>query len=152
MPRTLMIGDLARLTGTKINTIRFYEDIRLLPQAIRTASGRRTYAGSDVRRLSFIRHARVLGFSTGEIRSLLTLADEPDRDCSEAAAIARGHLANIELRIGRLRTLQQALCEVAVSCEGGRAADCRVIEAIADMEGGLPSSLSEGKRSAPSRD
>lgn len=143
-----MIGDLARLTGTKVNTIRFYEDIGLLHRAIRTASGRRTYAGPDVRRLAFIRHARVLGFSTDEIRSLLALADEPDRDCSEAAAIARRHLADIDVRIGRLVTLRQALTEVAVSCGGGRAAECRVIEAIADAEGGLTSSLSEGRQSA----
>ena len=134
MPRTLMIGDLARLTGTKINTIRFYEDIGLLPRAVRTASGRRTYANSDVRRLAFVRQARALGFSTDEIRSLLALADEPDRDCSEAAAIARRHLAGIEMRIARLVTLREALSDVAVSCEGGRAADCRVIEAIADPE------------------
>ena len=129
-----MIGDLARLTGTKVNTIRFYEDIGLLPRAIRTASGRRIYAGSDVRRLSFIRHARALGFSTDEIRSLLALAGEPERDCSEAAAIARRHLADIEIRIARLKTLREALADVAVSCEGGRTADCRVIEAIADAE------------------
>ena len=129
-----MIGDLARLTGTKVNTIRFYEDIGLLPRAVRTASGRRIYASSDVRRLAFIRHGRTLGFSTGEIRSLLALAEEPNRDCSEAAAIARRHLADIEVRIARLETLRAALSDVAMSCEGGRAADCRVIEAIADAE------------------
>ena len=129
-----MIGDLARLTGTKVNTIRFYEDIGLLPRAIRTASGRRIYVGSDVRRLAFIRHGRALGFSTAEMRSLLALADEPDKDCSEAAVIARRHLADIELRITRLETLRKALADVAESCEGGRAAECRVIEAIADSE------------------
>ena len=129
-----MIGDLARLTGTKVNTIRFYEEIGLLPRAIRTASGRRTYANSDVRRLSFIRHGRALGFSIGEIRSLLGLADEPDRDCSEAAAIARRHLADIEVRIARLAMLREALADVAATCDGGRAADCRVIEAIAVAE------------------
>ena len=129
-----MIGDLARLTGTKVNTIRFYEDIGLLPRAIRTASGRRVYDNPDVRRLAFIRHGRALGFSTDEIRSLLALAAQPDRDCAEAAAIARRHLAGIDLRIDRLNTLREALADVAVSCEGGRAANCRVIEAIADTE------------------
>lgn len=137
MPTTLMIGDLARRTGTKVNTIRFYEDIGLLPRAVRTASGRRTYASSDVRRLAFIRHGRALGFSIDEIRSLLGLAEQPDRDCSEAAAIARRHVADVEIRIARLKALRDALGDVAVSCEGGRAADCRVIEAIADSE--LPS-------------
>lgn len=129
-----MIGDLARLTGTKVNTIRFYEDIGLLHRAIRTASGRRTYANSDVRRLAFIRHGRALGFSIDEIRSLLALANQPDGDCSEAAAIARRHLADIEVRIARLEALRAALGDVAVSCEGGRVDECRVIEAIADAE------------------
>jgi DNA-binding transcriptional MerR regulator len=129
MTKRLAIGDRARQTGTKVNTIRFYEDIGLLPHASRTASGRRSYDAPDVRRLSFIRHGRELGFSVAEIRSLLALADEPDRDCGEAAAIARRHLKDIETRLARLETLRVALAEVANSCGGGRAADCRVIEA-----------------------
>lgn len=133
-PARLAIGDLARRTGTKVNTIRFYEDIGLLPRPMRTASGRRTYDAADVRRLSFIRHGRRLGFSVEEIRSLLALADEPERDCAEAAAIARQHLLDIEARITRLETLRDALADVAVSCEGGRARDCRVIEAIAGAD------------------
>lgn len=134
MTKRLAIGDLARQTGTKVNTIRFYEDICLLPRAVRTASGRRSYSVVDVRRLAFIRHGRGLGFSVDEIRSLLALSDEPERDCAEAAAIARRHLQDIETRIARLETLRDALSEVAVSCEGGRARDCRVIEAIAGTD------------------
>ena len=134
MTKRLAIGDLARQTGTKVNTIRFYEDIGLLPRAVRTASGRRSYGIPDVRRLAFIRHGRALGFSVEEIRSLLALSDEPERDCAEAAAIARRHLQDIETRITRLETLRDALSEVAVSCEGGRARDCRVIEAIAGTD------------------
>ncbi|KTE16851.1 MerR family transcriptional regulator [Sphingopyxis sp. H115] len=134
MAKRLAIGDLARQTGTKVNTIRFYEEIGLLPEALRTASGRRSYEASDVRRLAFIRHGRQLGFSIPEIRSLLALSDQPDRDCAEAAAIAREHLLEIEVRIARLETLRSALTDVATSCEGGRAAECRVIEAIAETE------------------
>lgn len=137
MTKRLAIGDLARQTGAKVNTIRFYEDIGLLPRAARTAAGRRTYGASDVRRLAFIRHGRGLGFSVEEIRSLLALSDEPDRDCAEAAAIARQHLQDIDTRLARLKTLRDALAEVAVSCEGGRARDCKVIEAIAGTD--LPS-------------
>ncbi|MBF5091087.1 helix-turn-helix domain-containing protein [Novosphingobium sp. NBM11] len=132
-PARFAIGDLARQTGTKVNTIRFYEDIGLLPSPMRTASGRRTYNAADVRRLSFIRHGRSLGFSVDEIRSLLALSDQPERDCGEAAAIARQHLCDIEERIARLQTLRSALVDVAASCDGGRAADCRVIEAIAGV-------------------
>lgn len=130
----LAIGDLARQTGTKVNTIRFYEEIALLPRPMRTASGRRTYDVADVRRLSFIRHGRSLGFSVEEIRSLLALSDEPERDCAEAAAIARQHLRDVEERIARLQTLRVALANVAASCDGGRAGDCRVIEAIAEVD------------------
>lgn len=134
MTKRLAIGDLARQTDTKVNTIRFYEDIGLLPVALRTASGRRSYEAADVRRLAFIRHGRQLGFSIPEIRSLLALSDQPERDCAEAAAIAREHLREIEVRIARLETLRSALTDVATSCEGGRAAECRVIEAIAGTE------------------
>ncbi|OYX36820.1 helix-turn-helix domain-containing protein [Sphingomonas sp. 32-62-10] len=130
----LAIGDLARQTGTKVNTIRFYEEIGLLPLPMRTASGRRTYTGVDVRRLSFIRHGRSLGFSVEEIRSLLALADQPEHDCGEAAAIARQQLRDVEERIARLQTLHRALVDIATSCDGGRAADCRVIEAIAEVD------------------
>lgn len=131
MMKRLAIGDLARRTGTKVNTVRFYEDIGLLPRPIRTASGRRSYDAADVRRLSFIRHGRGLGFSVNEIRSLLALADEPDRDCAEAAAIARHHLQDVEVRIAKLQTLHTALANLEASCDGGRIADCRIIEAIA---------------------
>lgn len=78
-------------------------------------------------------HGRDLGFAVEEIRSLLALSDQPERDCAEAAAIARRHLADIESRIARLATLRDALTSVATSCDGGRIADCRVIEAIAEV-------------------
>ena len=79
MNKPLMIGDLGRRTGTKVNTIRFYEEVGLLPKPARTASGRRTYGEDDLRRLAFIRHARSLGFGTDMIRFLLDLAAQPER-------------------------------------------------------------------------
>lgn len=132
MPQAMMIGELARRTGTKVNTIRFYEDIGLLRRASRTASGRRVYDDADLQQLSFVRRGRSLGFSVDEIRSLLVLAENPERDCAGAAAIAREHLHDIEERIARLQSLRDALSAVAVSCDGGRAAECRIMEAIAD--------------------
>lgn len=115
----------------KINTIRFYEEIGLMPKAARTEAGRRTYAEADYRRLSFIRHSRGLGFSIDEIRSLIALSDQPDQDCAEAAMIARRHIHGIEDRIARLEALQNQLTTIVTSCAGGRAADCNIIEAIA---------------------
>lgn len=129
--KALMIGDLAAATGTKANTIRFYEEIGLMPKAARTESGRRTYGKPDLQRLAFIRHGRSMGFSIDEIRSMLRLSDNPDRDCADAAAIARGHLRDVEERIRQLKRLRAELKKISDSCDGGRAAECSVIEAIA---------------------
>ena len=130
MTKPLMIGDLAAATKTKVTTIRFYEDIGLMRPAARTQSGRRTYGPADLRRLRFIRHARNLGFETGEIRSMLTLADQPERECDEVTSIALGHLADVKEKIARLRSLQKELDRIARSCAGGLIADCRILEAM----------------------
>lgn len=130
MTSRLMIGDLAAATGTKVNTIRFYEDIGLMPPAARTASGRRTYGQSDVSRLAFIRHGRALGFSIDEVRSLMDLSSDPDRDCADASAIARRHLRDVEERLARLELLRDELTKIADSCDGGLTASCSVIEAL----------------------
>lgn len=130
MTSRLMIGDLAAATGTKVNTIRFYEDIGLMPRAARTASNRRTYSPSDISRLAFIRHGRDLGFSIDEVRSLMNLSSHPDRDCADASAIARRHLRDVEERLTRLELLRAELTRIADSCEGGLTADCSVIEAL----------------------
>lgn len=129
----LMIGDLARRTGTKVNTIRFYEEIGLMPKAVRTSGGRRIYGEPQARQLGFIRHARELGFSVEEIRSLIALSANPDQDCNEAGAIARRHLASVEDRITRLVALRDALSAATRTCDGGRISDCRVMEAITIM-------------------
>jgi DNA-binding transcriptional MerR regulator len=128
-----MIGDLAKRTGTKVNTIRFYEGIGLMPEAVRTSGGRRTYGEAEARQLGFIRHARELGFSVEEIRSLITLSAKPDQDCHEAGAIARRHLASVEDRITRLIAMRDALSDATRACDGGKMADCRVMEAITTL-------------------
>lgn len=133
MPKPLMIGDLARRTGTKVNTIRFYEETGLLPAAARTAAGRRTYGESDLRRLAFIRHARALGFSTSMIRSLLDLADDPERNCDEARDIAQLHLNDVQKRLEQLNALQLELSRMVTECGAGhRVADCRIMEVLSD--------------------
>lgn len=129
MPR-MMIGDLASATGTKVNTIRFYEEIGLMLPAARTDSGRRTYAPSDLERLRFIRHARELGFETQEIRSLLALSDEPERECSEVTDIALRHLSVVNEKIAKLTMLRDELGRVARSCAGRTVAECRILESL----------------------
>lgn len=130
MSGPLAIGELARQTGTKVNTIRFYEEIGLLPPALRTASGRRTYAQVDVSRLAFIRGARALGFGLEQVRTLLELADDRARSCNEVDAMARKHLADVEAKIASLKSLRQELSKLIDQCEQGTIADCRIIEAL----------------------
>lgn len=130
MAKMLMIGDLAAATGTKVNTIRFYEEIGLMRRAARTESGRRTYGYADLERLRFIRHGRRLGFETDEIRSLLALSDEPGRECAEVTEIAVRHLADVDDKIARLMLLRGELDRMARLCAGGPVSECRIMESL----------------------
>lgn len=132
MTKRLMIGDLAAATGTKVNTIRFYEETGLMHRAERTASGRRTYDVEDLKRLRFIRRARKLGFETKEIRSLLALGDRPEAPCEEVTAIALGHLTDIEAKISQLVRLRDELHRMSRLCAGGSVAQCRILEQLAE--------------------
>jgi Cu(I)-responsive transcriptional regulator len=124
------IGDAARRIMIKVPTIRYYEEIGLLPAPGRSEGNRRRYSEGAIRRLTFIRHARELGFEVDTIRELLRLQDEPDRRCDEIDALAREHLAEIEEKIARLTALRRELMRMLKSCRGGRVAECRVIESI----------------------
>lgn len=126
------IGTLARETGVKVPTIRYYEEIGLMPLPPRTQSNRRLYGSGDLRRLRFIRHARDLGFDVADIRALLALSAEPQASCHEADGIARRHLAEVERRIAHLSALRDELKRMIGECEHGQVCDCRVIEVVAD--------------------
>ena len=130
MSKRLMIGDLASATGTKVNTIRFYEEIGLMRPATRTESGRRTYGEEDLNRLRFIRYARKLGFETEETRSLLALSGQPDRQCGEVIEIAQRHLADVQEKISQLVLLRDELGRMAQLCSGGTIAECRIMESL----------------------
>lgn len=128
----LSIGDMARAGGCTVQTIRYYETIDLLPPAERSEGGQRRYTGGDRRRLTFVRHCRELGFALGAIRELLALADSPERPCADADRIAKRQLAEVEGRLARLEELRRELARMVTECRGGRVADCRVIEVLAD--------------------
>ena len=117
----LTIGTLAKKTGTKVQTIRYYEQIGLLPEPGRSAGGQRRYGDSELDRLSFVRHARQLGFSLDAIRELLDLSDHPDKSCAEADAIARRQLKQVEQRMARLEALRTELQRMVHECSGGGA-------------------------------
>ncbi len=128
----LTIGKLAKRTGTKVQTIRYYEQIELMPEPGRTEGGQRRYGDAELDRLSFIRHSRQLGFSLEAIRELLDLSDNPDRPCDEADAIARRQLKQVEQRLSRLNALRTELKRMVRQCSGGHASDCRVLEVLRD--------------------
>ena len=131
---SMAIGALSRETGVKVPTIRFYEQIGLVPAPPRTDSNRRTYGPEHVKRLRFIRHARELGFDVSAIRQLLALASNPERPCGEADTIAREHLAEIDSKIARLVALRADIQQMVDSCAQVRIADCRVIEVLGNHE------------------
>lgn len=128
----LSIGELGAQTGCKVQTIRYYEQIGLMPEPLRTGGNQRRYGAAHLARLAFIRHSRELGFPLEAIRELLSLSDAPNRSCAAADEIARRQLKSVEGRIKRLQALRAELERMVAQCSGGRIADCRVIEVLAD--------------------
>lgn len=124
------IGHLARETGCKVTTIRYYETIGLLPKPRRSDGNTRIYEKKHLTRLSFIQHCKNLGFSQGAVREMLELTEQPDRSCGEVTAIASGHLASVERRISQLITLRSKLEIIIASCSGGKVEQCQIVEAL----------------------
>lgn len=127
----MSIGDLSKATRTKVETVRWYEKVGILPAPARTAGNYRAYGPEHLNRLSFIRRGRNLGFTLDEVRALLALADQRDHDCGEVDAIARKHLADIERKVVDLQKLAAELRHLIGQCHGGTISECRIIEALA---------------------
>lgn len=126
----LSIGQLARSTSVGVETIRFYEREGLIAPEARTASGYRRFAPATAERLGFIRRAKQLGFSLGEIRQLLELA-AADGDRGHVKALAETKLAEIERRIAELQRMRDALGELTRQCSGhGPVEGCPIIETL----------------------
>lgn len=128
--RNLTIGTLAARTACKIETIRYYEKIGLLPAPPRSEGGHRVYGEDQVRRLRFIRRGRELGFSVADLRALLGLADEKAYKCGEVKAITVHHLQQVRDKIGDLRRLERTLARISSQCKGGIRPACPIIEAL----------------------
>lgn len=126
------IGELARRTNVKVPTIRYYEQVGLLPAPPRTQGEQRRYDASHAARLNFIRHSRELGFEMEAIRELLDMSAQPDRSCVDVDALARRHIAQIDRRIAHLTSLRAELQHTVDECGRGRICECRVIETLAD--------------------
>jgi DNA-binding transcriptional MerR regulator len=127
------IGQLSRQTQVKVPTIRYYEEIGILAPADRTEGNQRRYDSAGMERLSFIKHARELGFSIDAITSFIELQEHPDRSCCEATDIATAQLSDVRVKIRKLKLLEKELARISTGCDGeGVSADCYVLKALAD--------------------
>ena len=124
------IGVLSRRTGCKVETIRYYERIGLLPAPARSAGGHRLFGEDHLKRLTFIRRGRELGFSLDDIRGLLGLVDGGAYTCAEVKAVTLEHLGEVRRKLADLRRLERVLKGMAAECDGGSLPDCPVIDAL----------------------
>ena len=130
--KQMTIGRLSKAAGVKVTTIRYYESINLMGVPDRSTSGQRLYDEEAVQRLSFIRHARDLGFPIDSIRDLIDLQHQPGEDCAHVDAIARRQLADVRLKLSQLEALEGELKRMISACEGGTIASCKVLESLSD--------------------
>jgi len=126
----LTIGKLAKETGTTVETIRYYERVGLIAAPARTNGNYRSYHPDDLEQLRFIRRTRDLGFSLDEVRALMAMAVERDRDCGQVDDLANRHLVAIDRKIADLTALRRELAGVISSCSGGTVAECRILQAF----------------------
>lgn len=132
------VGQLAKATGTKAVTIRYYERLGLLPPAARSASGYRLYTTTERDRLVFIRRSRALGFSLDDVRELLDLADQSEASCAAVDAKVAEQLEQVRTRLHDLRALETELQRLSECCEGGVIDECRIIESLSPRGGPGP--------------
>jgi MerR family mercuric resistance operon transcriptional regulator len=128
--QALPIGQLSLLSGVNIETIRYYERIKMVPAPPRTASGRRVYDSTHLRMLAFIRRSRELGFSLDEIRALIRLGGPEKATCREVRDIAVRHLEDIRAKISDLRKLERLLATTVTRCSGRTVPDCPVLDIL----------------------
>lgn len=138
--RELKIGELAELTGTSGPTIRYYEQIGLLPRAPRQAGGQRVYGGGDVERLTFIRRCREFDFSIDQVRALVAIVHNPKSSCMDARDMAAEHLTAVRAKMRELKALERSLVAFVKSCDtscaGGPGPQCVILDDLAKPIGG----------------
>lgn len=130
----MRIGELAKFTGSPVETIRYYEHAGILPEPARGANNYRQYGNAHLRRLGFVRRCRDLGFNLAEVRALLALIDGDHYSCEEVQEAAVAHLADVRVRLADLRRLEASLSELVSRCDGGKNSDCAFLEALFESD------------------
>lgn len=131
--KVLRRGDLARLTGCNLETIRYYENIGVMPEPPRSSKNYRVYDDRHVARLCFIMRARELGFTLDEVRDLLALVDGGAQTCGEVQGLANSHLASIRAKIDDLKRIERVLSSTVAQCTGDDVPECPVIDALTEV-------------------
>lgn len=126
----MLIGVLSKRTGCDIETIRYYERIGVMPKPPRTEGGHRVFSEDHLKRLTFIRRSRELGFTLVQVRDLLGLVDGNDYTCDEVKAITVEHADAVRQKIADLSKLKRVLDDMVSQCNRGDIPDCPVIEAL----------------------
>ena len=126
----MRIGKLAKATGTKAETIRYYEREGILPVADRTDSNYRDYSDRHLATLTFVRRARELGFSIAQVRELLALSDHDDKPCEDVDQLVGRQMAEAERKIVDLTALRDELGQMLRSCQADKIGECRIVESL----------------------
>ena len=124
------IGQAARQSGLSAKMIRYYESINLLKPAHRSDSGYRLYNDDDLHTLGFIKRSRDLGFSLEEVGKLLALWQDRQRASADVKALAAGHIAELDRKIGELTSLRDTLSDLVTSCHGDQRPDCPILKEL----------------------
>ncbi len=128
--RDFSIGKIAAQTGTKVETVRYYEHEGLMPEPPRSSGGHRIYNGEHLKRLNFIRRSRELGFTLDQIRGLLRFVDNQDYSCEDVRLMTLEHLTEVRQKIADLTRIENMLDEMAQHCDGGDIPDCPIIDTL----------------------
>jgi DNA-binding transcriptional MerR regulator len=152
---SLTIGVLASQTKTNVPTIRYYEEIGLLPRAQRASNGHRYYRDADLKRLSFIKRCRDFGFPIDQVRELVDLFEDGDRACIEVRDMAQVHLNTVREKLAEMRQLEKSLAAFIASCDEacctGPTRNCAIIEDLSAIDAAPKAAASECYGSSPSK-
>lgn len=129
---SLSIGQLSKAANVKVPTIRYYEQQQLIAAAGRTDGNQRQYSEQELQQLKFIKHARDLGFSLSDVRTLISLDHQPNASCENAHSIAAKHLESVRSRLARLKRLENELERIVSQSDSGVNDQCSVIKALAE--------------------